>query len=38
MFQDNVIKSPFGASANLQNLFFNRDNLGDHPAKPKIEI
>ncbi|MGK7886415.1 MAG: mechanosensitive ion channel family protein [Crocosphaera sp.] len=38
MFQDNVIKSPFGAIANWQNLFFNRDNLGRHPATPKIEI
>ncbi len=38
MFQDNIIKSPFGAIANWQNLFFNRDELGEHPATPKIEI
>ncbi len=38
MFQDNLIKSPFGAITNWQNLFFSRDNLGKHPATPKIEI
>ncbi|MEL4896602.1 mechanosensitive ion channel family protein [Crocosphaera sp. Alani8] len=38
MFQGNIVQSPFGAIANWQNLFFNRDNLGKHPATPKIEI
>ncbi|MGK7960742.1 mechanosensitive ion channel family protein [Crocosphaera sp.] len=38
MFQGDLIESPFGAIANWQNLFFNRDNLGKHPATPKIEI
>ena len=38
MFQENVITSPFGAISNWQNLFFNRDELGIHPATPKIEI
>ncbi|MGK7956809.1 MAG: mechanosensitive ion channel domain-containing protein, partial [Crocosphaera sp.] len=38
MFQDNIIKSPFGAIANWQNLFFDRDKLGLHPATPTIAV
>ncbi|MGK7939970.1 MAG: mechanosensitive ion channel family protein [Crocosphaera sp.] len=38
MLQDHLSTSTFGAIKNWQNLFFNRDKLGKHPATPKIEI
>jgi small-conductance mechanosensitive channel len=38
MSQSNNIDAQIGAITNWKNLFFERDNLGKHPATPKIEI